>query len=169
MTMLNGCPREKEVKELVERGQWPAATSPELATHLCECRSCADLALVTEAFQRDRATTAGPRNVGAPGMLWWQARLRRREAALESIGKPILGAQIFALALNLAVMVGFMAWAAIHRVDWLSWFGATGQAGGIGALMSAAFSGWGLLVTIPALATLALLGGAAVYLAAERQ
>jgi hypothetical protein len=35
--------------------------------------------------------------------------------------------------------------------------------------VAAAFSGWGLMVTVPALATLALLGGAAVYLAAERQ
>jgi hypothetical protein len=169
MTMLNGCPREKEVKELVERGQWPVATSPEIESHLRECRSCADLAVVTDAFQRARANAAGPRNVGAPGPLWWRAQLRRREAAMERIGRPILGAQLFALAVNLAVAAGFVAWEATHGVDWLSWFGSRGvEAGGIGALVAAAFSGWGLLVTVPVLATVALLGGAAVYLAAEK-
>lgn len=169
MTMLSGCPREKEVKEAAERGQWPAAISPELAAHLRECRACADLALVADAFQQARVNAAGPRNAGAPGLLWWRAQLRRREAAMERIGRPILGAQIFALALNLAVAAGFVAWEATHGVEWLSWFGAQAQAGGIGALVNAAFSGWGLMVTIPALATLALLSGAAVYLAAERQ
>lgn len=167
--MLNGCPRENEVKELVERGQWPAAISPELAAHVRECRACADLALVTGVFQRARANAAGPRNAIAPGLLWWQAQLRRREAAMERIARPILGAQIFALALNLAVALGFVAWEATHGIEWLNWFGAQGQAGGFGALVTAAFSGWGLMVTVPALATLALLGGAAVYLAAERQ
>lgn len=171
MKMLNGCSREKEVKELVERGQWPAATSPELAAHLRECRWCADLALVTDAFQRARVNAAGPQNVAAPGLLWWKAQLRRHDSALESIGKPILAAQIFALVLNLAVVVGLLAWEATHGVDWLSWFGTPGQTGGAGIepLLAAAFSGWGLLVTIPALATLVLLSGAAVYLAAERK
>ena len=167
--MLSGCPRENEVKELVERGQWPAATSPELEAHLRACRACSDLALVTGAFQRARLEAVGPRNAGAPELLWWRAQLRRREAAMERIGRPILGAQIFALVVNLAVVAGFVAWEATHGADWLGWFGAHGQSGGIGTLVAAAFSGWGLMVTVPALATLALLGGAAVYLAAERQ
>ena len=169
--MLNGCPRETEVKELVERGQWAvaAATSPELAAHVRECKACADVVLVTEAFQRARRSAAGPANEIAAGLLWWRAQLRRREAAVERIGRPILGAQIFALVVNLALAVGFVAWEATHGVDWLSWFGMQGQPGGIGALVAAAFSGWGLAVVVPAIAVLALVGGAAVFLAAERQ
>ncbi|HEV2135839.1 MAG TPA: hypothetical protein VGR47_16495 [Terracidiphilus sp.] len=171
MTMLNGCPREKEVKDLVERGQWPAAISPELAAHLRECRSCADVALVTDILRILRANARGPRNVAAPGLLWWKAQLRRREAAMESLGKPILVAQIFALVLNLLLVGGFVAWEATHGVDWLSWFGSSQQSGGAnaGSLLAVAFSGWGLLVAIPALAIVGLLCGAAVYLAAERQ
>jgi hypothetical protein len=145
-----------------------AATSPELAAHVRECRACADLAVVTDAFQRARANAAGPVHKTAPGLLWWRAQLRRREAAMEQIGKPILGAQIFALALNLAVALGFVAWEATHGVEWLSWFGPQRQAGGLGALVVAAFSGLGLVVFVPVLAALALLGAAAVYLAAEK-
>lgn len=88
---------------------------------------------------------------------------------MERIGRPILGAQIFALVVNLVAVAGFVTWEAAHGLDWLSWFGATGQSRGGGAFLAAAFSGWGLMVTVPALATLVVLGGAAVYLAAERQ
>jgi hypothetical protein len=168
MTMFDKCPREREVTALVERGQWPAAASPEIAAHVRDCRACADLALVADAFQWARTNAAGPRNVAAPGLLWWRAQLRRREAAMERIGKPILGAQIFALVVNLAVAAGFVAWEATHGVNWLSWFGTARQDGGIGSLVSAAFSGWGLVVAVPALAALAMLAGAAVYLASDR-
>lgn len=167
--MLDGCPREREVAELVKRGQSPEAASPELAAHLRNCRACADLALVADTFQWARANAAGPRNVVAPGLLWWRAQLRRREAAMERIGKPILGAQIFALVVNLAVAAGFVAWEATHGVNWLSWFGATRQDGAVGSMVSSALSGWGLVaVAVPALAALAMLAGAAVYLASDR-
>lgn len=166
--MFDGCPREREVTELVQRGQWPEAASPEIAAHLRECRSCADLVLVADAFQRARANAAGPQNECAPGLLWWRAQLRRRQAAMEEMAKPILGAQIFALVVNLAVAAGFVAWEATHGVNWLSWFGATRQDGGIGSLVSTAFSGWGLAVAVAALAALAMLAGAAVYLGSDR-
>lgn len=169
--MLNGCPREQEVRELVECGHWPmaAATRPELAAHVRECRACADLALVTEAFRRARANAAGPRIMGAPGLLWWRAQLRQREAAMIRIAKPILAAQIFALAVILAVAAGFVASQLTHDAGWLSWFGIVGKAGEVQSIMAAAFSGWELMVTIPALAALALFSGAAVYLASERR
>ncbi len=168
MTMFDKCPREKEVTELVERGQWPEAASPEIAAHVRECRACADLALVADAFQWARANAAGPRSACAPGLLWWRAQLRRREAAMERMGKPILGAQIFALVVNLAVAAGLVAWEATHGVNWLGWFAAARQDGGVGSLLSAAFSGWGLVAAVPALAALALLAGAAVYLGSDR-
>lgn len=169
--MLNRCPREKEVKELIERGQWPVAagTQPELAAHVRECRACADLALVTHVFQRARSNAAGPGNISSPGLLFWQAQLRRREAAMVRIAKPILAAQIFALAVVLILATGFIAWQGTHGIDWLNWFGTHAQTGEVESIVSAAFSGWGLMVTIPAVAALALLGGAAIYLAAERQ
>ncbi len=57
--MLRSCPREAEVKALVERGQWPQACAPELRAHVDSCRSCSELVLVTAAFQRARNQAVG--------------------------------------------------------------------------------------------------------------
>lgn len=175
--MLRACPREKEVKELVERGQWPvaAATAPELRAHVDGCRSCGDLVLVAMAFQNARAEAAGEAKVGSAGALWWRAQLRRRNAAVERLGRPILGAQIFALAVNLLLVVGLVVWQARHGLTWFAQLPLTASfhldsgwldSGWFDSLLS---SGWSSLVLIFAAATLALLSGVVVYLAAEKQ
>jgi hypothetical protein len=182
---LGSCPREKEVKELVERGQWPVAaeTAPELCAHVTACRNCNEVVLVTTAFRQARTEAAGEAKIGSPGVLWWRAQLRQRNAAVERIGRPILGAQIFALAVNVALAVCFVAWQARHGAGWLTWpfwsnwFAQLPQTATVhlGSLWPLALSGsgWGYVLTpmvlIPALATLALLGGVVVYLASEKQ
>jgi hypothetical protein len=171
--ILSPCSREKEVAALVARGQWPQACSPELRAHVTGCRSCGELVLVTSAFQHARAEAAGAAKLGSPGALWWRAQLRRRNAAVERVGKPILGAQIFALAINLFAVVALLVSQARHGLNWLSWLAQLPQPHSLhleslwpATLFSA---GWSLLVLIPALATLALLGGVVVYLASEKQ
>lgn len=167
------CPREKEVKELLERGHWPQACAPELRAHVGTCRSCGDLVLVTETFRAARAEASGAAKAGSPGALWWRAQLRRRNTAVERMGRPLLGAQIFALAVNLMLAVGLVVSQARHGLNWFSWLEEMPRSGALhlDILWPAALftSGWSLLVLIPALATLALLGGAVVYLAAEKQ
>lgn len=180
--MLKNCSRENEVKELVERGQWPQACAHELRAHVESCRSCADYVLITTAFRSARAEAVTGITLPPPGILWWRAQLRRRNAAVERIGRPILGAQIFALAINLVLAVAFIVWQARHGLAWLSWFSSpTGSAQGqqavfhLDALWSPQLLSSGLnsmmnpLVLVPAIATLALLGGVVVYLASEKQ
>ncbi|MDE3149316.1 MAG: hypothetical protein KGL37_07585 [Acidobacteriota bacterium] len=173
--ILRPCPREKEVKELLERGHWcvAAATTPELRAHVNACRACSDLVLVSEAFKRARAEAAGAANIAAPGVLWWRAQLRRRQTAIERIGKPLLGAQIFALCVLLVLAVGFLVTQARQGLEWLTRLEHLPQAGALRLedLWSSAFftSAWSPLVLIPALATLILLAGVVVYLAAEKQ
>jgi hypothetical protein len=181
--MLLACSREKEVKELVERGQWPVAeaTAPDLHAHISGCRSCRELALVASAFQRARTEAADAAKIGAPSVLWWRAQLRQRNAAVERIGRPILGAQIFALAINLLLAVGVAVWQARHGFAWLTRLQQAPQAATqysdlqlsqwLGSLWYSALpnSGWNWMVLLSAGATLVLLGGAAVYLASERQ
>jgi hypothetical protein len=170
---LSPCSREKEVTELMAQGGWPQACPPELSAHLAHCRACADLALVTRTLQRGRSQTAAAARLGSPGALWWRAQLRRRQAAVERVNKPIVGAEIFAMAVSLLVAVTAVATQAKHGVRWLFWFEQRPQLGlaSMHNLWPADLfsSGLSLLVLIPAAATLLLLSGALVYLVAERQ
>ena len=171
--ILKPCSREQDVVELLRRGQWPTACTPELRAHVSACHSCGDLVLVTEAFLHARARTASAARISTPGALWWRAQLRRRNAAVERVGKPLLGAQIFALVVNLFIVVALLAYQARHGVGWLSWLEQLPEAYSLhldnlsqSALLN---PGWSLMVLIPAVATLALLSGVVIYLASERQ
>jgi hypothetical protein len=169
---LRPCAREKEVAELLRLGHWPVASSPDLRAHVSGCRSCNDLVLVTQTFQRVREA-APPVNLQSPGVLWWRAQLRRQNAAMERISKPIWGAQIFALAINLLLAVGFVIYQATHGLRWLSWVGelSPSRASFFDALQSVAAmaSGWSLVVLVPGAIALVLMSGVVLYLAADRR
>ena len=176
--MMRSCPREAEVKALVERGQWPQACASELRTHVDSCRSCGELVLVTAAFQRARNHAVGAARLGSPGLLWWRAQLRRRNAAVERISRPILSAQIFALAVNLVVAAAVAVWQARHGVAWLTWLEQLPHNVSLQWLTSLVpeglfSSGAGLLmsplVLIFAASTLLLVGGVVAYFASEKQ
>lgn len=169
---LRSCPREREMNQLVERGQWPQASAAELRDHVRACRACADLVLVASAFQRDRTEAVASANPGSAGVLWWRAQLRRRRAALERIERPLVGAQIFALAVSLLAALGFAGFEARHGVAWLSWIEGLPQAATVqlADISSSGFlsSGWTWLL-LAAAATLALLGGVVVFLSSEKR
>jgi hypothetical protein len=174
---LRSCPREKEVKELVESGRWPRACAPELREHMNACRACADLVLVASAFRSARvaavaAAQAGQVKLGSAGTLWWRAQLRRRRAAVERIERPLMSAQIFALAVSLLAAVGLAAFEARHGVAWLSWLEGLPQAATVHLedISSSGLLGstWTWLL-MAAAATLALVGGVVVYLASEKR
>ena len=181
--MLRSCPREAEVKALLERGQWPQACAPDLRDHVSTCRSCSELALVTTAFQRARNQAIGAAKPGSPGLLWWRAQLRRRNVAVERISKPILSAQIFALAVNLVVAAAVTVWQARHGVAWLTWLQELAHSINsqwLGSLLlndllhidlfsSGSNSLLGPLMLISALSALALVGCVVVYFASQKQ
>ncbi len=98
---MRACVREKEMTELVERGGWPEAAPEELRGHAAACEACGRTLLLLQAFRQERAQAIGAARLEAPGVLWWRAQLRRRNAALEKIGRPLLGAQIYAIAVGL--------------------------------------------------------------------
>jgi hypothetical protein len=173
---FGSCAHESEIRALLERGQWPHASTPELRAHVANCRGCGDLVLVTQAFHGARATSVNAAKLNAPGVLWWRAQLRRRNAAVERMSRPILGAQIFALAITFLTAVGLVISQAKHGLRWLSWFGDTQQSNGFhldslwsATTMTSMILDWNLMLMIPALAMLALLGGVVLYLATEKQ
>ncbi len=161
------CTREREVTELLRQGYWPEACPEELRAHVETCRSCSDLVLVSQALQASRRQTLDIPRLESPGALWWRAQLRRRNAAIETVGRPILGAQIFALTLMIVVAVCGLVWRGNLVKDWLA---NLPQALHLEALVPAALTqsdgmGW----IVPALAMVALLSGVVVYLATEKQ
>lgn len=177
---FRSCPHESEIKTLLERGHWPHASTHELRAHAASCRICGDLVLVTQAFRGARATSVSAANLNSPGVLWWRAQLRRRNAAMERISKPVFGAQIFALAITFLTATGLVISQAKHGLRWLSWFqswfGDTQSSSNFrldslwsASSLTAVIPDWNLALLISALAVLALLGGVVVYLASEKQ
>lgn len=165
---LRTCTRQSEVQDLLARGHWPHACPPELRTHLGQCRSCAELLLVTNAFQQSRSAAAAQAKLPAPGAIWWRAQLRRRNAAVERVGKPIMGAYAFALALTVLVAVAFAITQARQGLRWLSWAGDAVHAQGFSPSVWLS-SGGSLTILIPVFAMAALVGAVVVYLTVERQ
>jgi hypothetical protein len=165
------CARESEVGEALHRGHWPDGCSPELRNHVVACRACLDLVLVTGTLQSARAHSVAMPHLEAPGVLWWRAQLRRRNAAMERIDKPILGAQLFALAVILAVGATALAWQIRQGHQLTAWLKGLSGALHFESLLPASFahSDSGLWLLVPALATIALLSGVVVYLASEKQ
>lgn len=165
------CPREKEVAESLRLGQWPEGVAADLREHVSGCRVCSDLALVTKAFQGARNVTAPAAPMQSPGVLWWRAQLRRRNAAIERVSQPIIGAQIFAFAITILVGVGALAWAmrnGFHLTAWVASFLAPLH---LDALLPASWTGLSgsFILLLPILATLVLVSGVVVYLTSEKQ
>ena len=170
---FRSCTREREVRELLLRGQWPQAAGEELRAHAAGCRTCTDVALVMEALLAVKSQSANAANPGSPGVLWWRAQLRRRKAAMERIDKPIVGAQIFAFGITILI-AGVFAVSQVRRgAPWLSWFGELPRAvsdyfAGLWTSASA-MPVWGLALGLAGLAAVAVLSGVVLYLDRQRR
>ena len=169
--MLRPCPREKEVKALVERGQWPLAAPAELLAHAGSCRACSDAALVSQIFREARAHAGGPEHAVSPGMIWWRAQLRRRNEAMSRLERPALAAYFFALGLALVVTAAFLIAQARQGTGWLTQLKTlVMQALNLPALWDSALSGSGAAwITISALLTFLLIAATSIYLAIDRR
>src|SRR3954471_10054812 len=113
------CARERDVAALLHNGHWPQACPDDLRSHVAACRNCSDLVLVTESLHASRRQTADLARLEQPGAIWWRAQLRRRNAAIDKVSRPILGAQIFALTMTLVVVSSIAVW---QFGSWSPWF-----------------------------------------------
>ena len=162
------CARERELKELLHQGHWPKACSDDLRSHVAGCRSCSDLVLVSTAFQAARKQTAEAARLEPAGALWWRAHLRRRNAAIEAVVRPIFGAQIFAMAITVAMLVGFLIWQGGNVSAWIQDLPGALHLDALIPTSLPSFSGE-LWVVVSVFATVALLGGLVAYFASEKQ
>jgi len=163
------CARERELSDLLHKGHWPQACPEDLRKHVVSCRSCSDLVLITGTLQASRKQTAELPRLAPAGTIWWRAQLRRRNAAIEKMSRPIVGAQIFALAMVLVVIAAIAVW---QFGNWSAWLSDLPDTLHLAALIPTSISTQesGLLwVVVPVAVMIALLSGIVVYLASEKQ
>jgi hypothetical protein len=168
---LFACTRREEVANALRHGHWPDGCVEELRNHVVACRACSDLVLVTQSFQAARTHADGMPRLESPGVLWWRAQLRRRYAAMESIDRPILGAQLFAFAVIVAVGAIALVWQVREgRHELGSWLEGLSGAFHFDSLLPVSLwhTDGSLWILVPVLATIALLSGVVVYLASEK-
>jgi hypothetical protein len=81
------CQHEDDVLLLVTTGQWPERADKEMRAHVATCPVCADLALIAQVIEDERAKP----DVVLPGAgtVWWRAQLRARQDAVRESGRPI--------------------------------------------------------------------------------
>lgn len=167
---LGTCGCERELGEMLAGGQWPDGCTPELRAHVEGCKACSERVTVTRALRRERAVAAGAARLESPGAIWWRAQLRRRNAAIERIGRPILGAQIFAVAVALIAATAFFASQAKQSVGWFAWIAEIPWSLHLEALVPSALqndsAGPWLLIAL--LAVVALIGGFAAYASSDK-
>ena len=161
------CARESELASLLHNGHWPQACPDDLRSHVAACRNCSDLVLVTESLHASRRETADLARLQPAGAIWWRAQLRRRNAAIEKVSRPILGAQLFALTMTLVVVASIAVW---QFGSWSTWFANLPSTLHLDALIPSSMPESSILwIIVPVLATIALLSGIVVYLASEKQ
>jgi hypothetical protein len=156
---IRTCTHEAEIKQHIQQGRWPDACDPELRAHVAACAACAETVQFAQLFQTARAESMLRAPLDSAGPLWWRAQLRRRNAALESIVKPIRTAQIFAAAICLIATIGFLVFQLRSGNSWLSnlrqlWpFAST--------------TGWSLTLLISSVGLLTVVAVAALFFAAD--
>jgi hypothetical protein len=166
---LRSCSHEKEVMQALKAGHWPEGCAPELRSHVEACASCGDFVLVTQTFQRARSESVQAPPAGSPGLLWWKAQLRRRNAVAERVSRPITVAQTFAWIVASLVGAVLVTAQYNHGLRWASWWAELDLAKLLHVVSSNSGKVDGnLLLIIPGLGILALLSGLVVYLASEK-
>jgi len=163
---LKPCVRERELAAAIHQGQWPIARDAKLLAHIEECPYCTDLVLIAEALRdfRNEAIEAAP--VASPGLLWWRAKLVRRNRALERMGKPISFTGLSAIGLSILGASALVFWQRSQVTDWLSGLDlASADSSRINAMWSQAVMTVPPLLLLLALGAFGLFGGIALYLA----
>ncbi|PYP91584.1 MAG: hypothetical protein DMG65_07035 [Candidatus Angelobacter sp. Gp1-AA117] len=147
------CPQEERVSAAIQAGQWPDACDPDLRAHAEGCRVCSDVVLVATALRRSYNSMLQAAQPASPGLLWWRAQIRQKNAALERVMQPVVVAEKVAAMIILLAVVALLVW---RRADLSGWLSSVW-----GPLSSMALLPGFLIGTA---ATLAIFGGVAVYL-----
>ncbi|HEY3707568.1 MAG TPA: hypothetical protein VGL22_21075 [Terracidiphilus sp.] len=164
------CTRERELADALRAGHWPHAAAQELRAHVTACNACSQRVLLAQAFRRERAMASSEPRLESPGVLWWRAQLRRRNAAIQRISRPLLGAQVFAVAVALVAAVAFLISQVRNSAGWFAWIADAPRALHLEALVPESLqnaTGAALLVGC-LLAVVAIAGGFAAFASSDK-
>jgi len=92
------CEFEDDVLMYVHTGRWPDRVPAEIVEHAATCEVCGDLAAVAQAMDVERAAAPKSADVPSAGTMWWRAKLRARQDAATTVGRPITAVQAALLA-----------------------------------------------------------------------
>jgi len=106
---MTPCRYETDVLAAVADGSWDHATD-ELKAHVTTCRTCSDLALVSQLLKTDHAAMVAEANVPSAGQVWWRAQVRARAEAAEAAARPLFVAQALACAAVVGLLVALVTW-----------------------------------------------------------
>ncbi len=152
------CSQHQSVAAALRTGHWPEGCDPSLRAHVETCDSCNDLVLVAGTLRQAHTEAIQSARVASPGILWWRAQLRRRNAALHSVTRPVAVAEKVALLVLVLAVVALLAWQHSQLIAWLA--NLSGPLSSITQIPGALMIGVG---------TLLLFGGFAVYLFAAKE
>lgn len=91
------CSHERDVLDLVAISQWPSRADAALRAHVETCATCAEVAAVAAAV-REWADDPIPVKVPDASVVWYRAQVQAREEAARRASRPVLAAQLVALA-----------------------------------------------------------------------
>ena len=114
------CSQQNRVEAALHSGHWPEGCDPALRAHVENCAACSDLVLVTQSLQQGRAESIQTVRLAAPGTLWWRAQLRRRNAAIQTVTRPVALAEKIALAILIVAAVALALWQRGEVAGWLT-------------------------------------------------
>ena len=164
------CSHETDLSRALRDGTWPNACGAELQAHVAVCQHCSDLVLITQSLRKARAESMLAAPLPPPGLLWWKAQLRRRNAALERMNESMAVTGKVALASTLAAAIALGMLKAHDVSGWLRWFSnlPSSETFHFGTLLAGS-SLVSLAPMIAGLAAIGLFGGLAVYLLAYKE
>ena len=146
------CSYQERILAAIRAGAWPHA-APDLCAHVETCNTCNDFALVAQTLRESRNAAMQAPPLPSPGLIWWRAQVRRRNAAIERMTRPIALAEKVALLIVFLAAVALVAW---QYPQWTSWLANVwGPLSNFAQLP-------GLLAL--GLASLVVFGGVAIYL-----
>jgi hypothetical protein len=156
---------------MVRKGHWPDGCYEELRAHIAGCGQCREWILLTQSFQHARKASFEETPQRSPFLLWWKAELRRRDAALTQVSRPMMLAHRFAVVVGMIAVAVFLMLARVSFQDWFALDGLQGLWTGLHVDLSSFLASFGVgnvMLLVSGLGAVALLGGV-VYVATDSQ